>query len=44
MYNLGQYPITLKAEDRVCQLILEEVRGAPTPSESQFQEQRAAAD
>lgn len=42
MYNLGAYPITLKAGDYVCQLIIEQVIGTPFRNDSQFQEAEAA--
>ncbi len=40
MCNLGPYPILLYQGMRICQLILEEVRGVPFRNESQFQGQQ----
>lgn len=37
--NFGLYPIELRPEARICQLIFEEVSGIPFKNESQFQTQ-----
>jgi dCTP deaminase len=39
MINLGKWPLLLKPNIPICQLIIEEVRGSPAESESQFQGQ-----
>ena len=40
--NLGKASILLKAGARICQLIVEEVKGVPFRNDSQFQGQRTA--
>ena len=43
MMCLGEWPLWLKPGTRICQLIIEEVVGAPTESESEFQDQMRPA-
>ncbi len=40
---MGQYPISLHPLMPICQLIVEEVRGAPFRNDSQFQSQSRPA-
>jgi dCTP deaminase len=42
MINLGQIPLTLRPELRVCQLIVETVEGSPIQAGSQFHGQQRA--
>lgn len=41
--NLGPYPIRLRPEMRICQLIVETVEGAPKEAKSQFHGQQGPA-
>jgi dCTP deaminase len=41
--NLGPYAISLRPQMPICQLIIEEVRGVPFRSDSQFQGQSQPA-
>ena len=41
--NLGKQPFVLYPDMPICQLVIEEVQGLPTPNESQFQGQATPA-
>jgi dCTP deaminase len=43
MMNFGKYPISLRKNSYICQLIIEEVKGTPFRNDSQFQGQSAPA-